>query len=270
MQSACSMLSSVAYLALQYCSTLSNKRQNFRERRRWPYNVCFDFLYNFCLQHFSFPEELNKMWSKIYVGLHLKLRLFSSYFNETWFLSTEFQKPLKYQISWRSVHWELSCYMGVYRRKDRHDEANSRFPQFAKAHTNQQNALCVRTDSWLSSLGLWKLPDNGPAGAKHLASWLKTRVAYCHVCFVAYFFLRFFSRSHEKCLLASSCPSVVSLCPSVCPHVSALLLLRDFPEICYLRLLWKACGENPYFLKIGQKYQSLTWIRSYCLFLLRS
>jgi hypothetical protein len=36
---------------------------------------------------------------------------------------------------------------GGLQKKDGHDEANSRFPQFAKAHTNQQNALCVRTDS---------------------------------------------------------------------------------------------------------------------------
>jgi len=38
----------------------------------------------------------------------------------------DFRKPLKYQISRKSVKWYSSCFM----RRDRRDEANSRFPQF--------------------------------------------------------------------------------------------------------------------------------------------
>ena len=37
------------------------------------------------------------------------------------------KKAVKYQISWKSVHWEPNCCMG---RTDRHDEANRRFSQF--------------------------------------------------------------------------------------------------------------------------------------------
>jgi len=40
------------------------------ERSYCTQNVCFDFLYNFCLQHFSFWEELSEIWSKMYIGHH--------------------------------------------------------------------------------------------------------------------------------------------------------------------------------------------------------
>jgi len=46
-------------------------------------NACFDFFYNSCLKHFSFYEELGKTRSKMYIGFHVKYRLFLSNFNET-------------------------------------------------------------------------------------------------------------------------------------------------------------------------------------------
>jgi hypothetical protein len=50
----------------------------------WLQNVCFDFLYNFGLKHFSFYLELSEIWSKVYICLHVKYPLFLSYVNETW------------------------------------------------------------------------------------------------------------------------------------------------------------------------------------------
>ena len=47
------ILSSVARLALPYFPTLSHKRHDFREKVT-EYEMCFDFLYNFCLKHLSF------------------------------------------------------------------------------------------------------------------------------------------------------------------------------------------------------------------------
>ena len=38
------------------------------------------------------------------------------------------KKPMKYQVSSKSVQWESSCSM----RTDRHNEAHSRFSKFCK------------------------------------------------------------------------------------------------------------------------------------------
>ena len=34
----------------------------FSKKCYWIQNVCFDFLYNFCLIHFSFYEEMSEIW----------------------------------------------------------------------------------------------------------------------------------------------------------------------------------------------------------------
>jgi hypothetical protein len=54
--------------------------------------VCFDFLYNFCLKHFSFQEELIEILSQMYTGLHVNHPLFLSDFNTIRIFSTDFQK----------------------------------------------------------------------------------------------------------------------------------------------------------------------------------
>ena len=75
-------MSSVACLALPNFSTLSHKRQDFR-KYFLEQEICFDFLYNYRLKHFSFRQELSEMWSQMYIGLHVKYPLFLSDFNET-------------------------------------------------------------------------------------------------------------------------------------------------------------------------------------------
>ena len=45
--------------------------------------MCFDFLYNLRLKHFSFYEELSEMLSKMYIGLHVKYPLLLLDFNKT-------------------------------------------------------------------------------------------------------------------------------------------------------------------------------------------
>ena len=109
------MLSSVSRLALQNFSTLSHKRHDFRGKKLLNKNSCFYFLYNICLKHFSFREEMSDMWSKMYeyIGLYVTYQLFLSECNETWiFLG------------------EPSFSMRTNGRADRHDEADSRFSQF--------------------------------------------------------------------------------------------------------------------------------------------
>ena len=43
--------------------------------------MCYDFLYKFCLKHFSFQEELSEIWSNMYTGRHVKFPFFLSDFN---------------------------------------------------------------------------------------------------------------------------------------------------------------------------------------------
>jgi hypothetical protein len=78
----------------------------FEENSYWAHNVYFDFLDNFCLMHLSFNEELGEIWSKTYIGLHVKYPLLLSDIGETWIFSTDFRKILS-QISWKSFQWEF-------------------------------------------------------------------------------------------------------------------------------------------------------------------
>jgi len=50
MQCARAILASVTCAVLQYFPTLSHKRYDIREKKLLKTNVCFDFLYNFCLK----------------------------------------------------------------------------------------------------------------------------------------------------------------------------------------------------------------------------
>jgi hypothetical protein len=57
MQCACAILSFVACSAIR--STLPHKRKVFREKKKvTEHKMCFDFLYNFSLKHYSFYEEM--------------------------------------------------------------------------------------------------------------------------------------------------------------------------------------------------------------------
>jgi len=54
------LLPSVASLALPYYSTLSHKHKIWKKKSYWTWNVCFDFLYNFCLKTFLLPRRIQR------------------------------------------------------------------------------------------------------------------------------------------------------------------------------------------------------------------
>ena len=113
------IFSCVACLTVRYFSTLYHKECDFRKKSFWTWNMCSDFLYNLCPKHFSFWEELSKILSHTYTGFHIKYPLFLAGFNQISMFVTDFQKILKYKISWKSSQWELSCSMWISRQTDR-------------------------------------------------------------------------------------------------------------------------------------------------------
>jgi hypothetical protein len=60
-----------------------NDTKIFEKKKVTEHKMCFDFLYKFCLKHFSFEEEMSEILLKVYIDLDVKLPLFFSDFNET-------------------------------------------------------------------------------------------------------------------------------------------------------------------------------------------
>jgi len=115
MKCTCAILSSVASLYYIFphrrSGTILTKKKKVTKHK-----MCFDFLCTFGLKHFSFHKELSKIWSKMFIGIHVKCPLLLSDFNETWIFLTDFQTVLKY---WS---WVVPCM-----QTDRHDKANNCF-----------------------------------------------------------------------------------------------------------------------------------------------
>jgi hypothetical protein len=66
-----------------------------------------------------------------------------------------FSELLKYQTSWKIRPWEPTCSIRTYRRTDRHDEADSRFPHFRNAPKNVQlwrHCISIYSNSLYSSV----------------------------------------------------------------------------------------------------------------------
>ena len=96
-------------------STLSQKWYDFRKKKKVPEHKMYG-LVSFTTFFFWNISHSKKNWErydqKLYIGLHVKYRLFLSEFNETCIFSTVFRKIYKYQIS-LTLRWLMSYIYGA-------------------------------------------------------------------------------------------------------------------------------------------------------------
>ena len=119
MRMRCIVLSSVAYPAVPYFSTLYHKRHDFRRKKSyWTQKCVFWSALQLLSATFLILRRNERDIIKTCTGLHVKCPLFLSDFYETWIFWRDFRKIPKYQISWKSIQWEPSCSMRTDRRTD--------------------------------------------------------------------------------------------------------------------------------------------------------
>ena len=124
---------------------ISQKARFSKKKNYLTWNVCFYFIYNLCLKHFSFYEEMSEIWSGMYIRFHGKCQLFLSDLNENWICSTDFLKLLKYEISWKSVEWEPSCSQRTDGYTDRRTDMTKLTVAFAILRTRLKSGCKFNT-----------------------------------------------------------------------------------------------------------------------------
>jgi hypothetical protein len=162
---------------------------------------------------------MSDIWSKTYIGAHVKYPLFLSVLNEILILSTDFRKILKYQILLKDVQWESSCPI----RTDWHDD--------------DKLSLFEMPQTRLKHTGWPRLPldicryDCGPPVAVNYKKWEQTSCYWsaCHL------FFRRLHRIAKMRLLPSSCLSVRASARNNSAPTG-----RIFNEIWLLSIFWKS------------------------------
>jgi hypothetical protein len=111
MQRACAILSSVTCTALQYFSTLSNKRHDFRKKKKKvpnPKCVCWFYLRLLSQKFYILRINERDMITNVYWS---SCKSHVRFYRQLNFLWTDFRKILKYQNLWKSVQLEPSLSM---------------------------------------------------------------------------------------------------------------------------------------------------------------
>ena len=92
--------------------------------------MCFFIVFTSFVCNISHWRRIEGEFAIMYIGAHVKYRLFLSVFNETWIFWTDFRKsPPKYKISWKTFQWEWSCST----RKDRQTDGQTDMMQLIAA-----------------------------------------------------------------------------------------------------------------------------------------
>jgi hypothetical protein len=135
MQSACTVLSSVACPVVQYVSTLSHKQNDLRKKKNYgTWNVFRLSVQILSEMYLTLSIIQRDIIINVLISL-CKVLVILTRFNESRLLSIELTHN---QVSnyMKSVHWEPNCTVPWGRRDgrtDRHYEARRRFINFANA-----------------------------------------------------------------------------------------------------------------------------------------
>jgi hypothetical protein len=138
MKGACSVLCCHLWLVRLYNFSHISKQHDLKKNVIGD-KTCFDFLYSVCLKHFSY-ETLNELLSQMYTGLHVKCPLLLSDLIKPEF-SRQIFKKYSYQISWKSVQWELAS-VGADRQTDRQTDAKKLVVAFRSFVNKPKKYVC--------------------------------------------------------------------------------------------------------------------------------
>jgi hypothetical protein len=150
MQNTCAILSSVANPALQYFSTLSHKRYDFR-KEVIEHKMC---VLVFCITLVWNISRSKKKWVRFYCKftyVSSKVALHMSDFNVTWLLPTDFPKLLKYEISWKSVVWEARCSIRTEGRTGRQQHMTNLTVAFRNPANTPKIVRYIQYIEWVSN-----------------------------------------------------------------------------------------------------------------------
>jgi hypothetical protein len=139
-------LSSVACLGVPYFSTLS------RGKIYWIQNVFLMFSPAF-VRNISHSEKNSVRYQKcaevFMSGSRYSCQIFIKFAISRQILE---KKPLKFQILWKSVHWEPICYMRTDGRTDRQDETNCGFSIFGLISIQYTSEKSFECSFWINRI----------------------------------------------------------------------------------------------------------------------
>jgi hypothetical protein len=85
---------------------------------------------------------MSEIWSKMYIGLHVKYALFFSDFNETWIFSNDFLKIVQHKVLRKFVQWKQRLFHED-RRTVKRKITRSWFCNFSNAPEKKRKLLHI-------------------------------------------------------------------------------------------------------------------------------